>query len=176
MKKLLLILSVFFCVLTPAFGQPAEQIIGVVKDKANGKLLSNVRVYYQDTIPLISDKNGKFIINMSLGEKLHFRKKSYAWHTETINETNNITIYLEHSDSLMCNRNLGKYNHQKFTDVIYDGFLVQFKDWNDACSTSRSEILSLETKNGTIETDNEGNTTVINKNRLMIDSIFDWNE
>jgi hypothetical protein len=136
---------------------------GIVFDSITMFPLQNVRIYYQDTIPVYSDKTGKFRISVKTGDNLHFRKAGYAWHTEKIiNE--NMTVSLLKSDSSLYERLKLTYPREG-TKIIYDDKLVPFDEWGDAFSTHPSEIVLID-----------ANTTSPSKNTVIIKSIFQWNK
>jgi hypothetical protein len=124
--------------------------------------LQDVRIYCQDTVPVYSDKAGKFRIPVKTGDNLHFRKAGYAWHTEKIiNE--NMTFCLFKSDSSLHKELSRAYPREK-TEIMYDDKLVPPDEWGDAFSTRPSEIILIETK------------TSPQKNKIILKSVFQWNK
>jgi hypothetical protein len=138
---------------------------GIVIDSVTMSPLQNVRIYCRDTIPAYSDKTGKFRIPVKTGDKLHFRKAGYAWHTEKITEEN-MTVCLFKSDSSLHKKLSRTYPREK-TEIMYDDKLVPFNEWGDAFSTHPSEIILIILING---------QNSPQKNKIILKSIFQWNK
>jgi len=149
---------------------------GAVKDDLTKSALPNVRIYYRDTIPVYSDENGQFHLQAKTGDKLHFRKAGYGWHTEKITAETLQTVYLAPSSSVMIKKDFGKeaYNPDR-TDYIYDGKLVPFEEWDDAYSTPQKEISVLRITKA-IYKDPPTNLILIQKNKVIMTSIFQYNQ
>jgi hypothetical protein len=130
-------------------------------DSATSSPLQNVRIYYQDTIPLYSDKTGKFRINIKASDKLHFRKAGYAWHTETITGDEFQKIYLFKSDASLQEKLSKVYSREK-TKIFYDDKLIPFEEFGDAFSTHSSEIESININSS--------------RTKVILQSIFKWNK
>jgi hypothetical protein len=111
---------------------------------------------------------------MKIGEKLHFRKSGYAWHTKEITGEDYLKIILRPGKSELFKKDMGRACHRKYTEMIYDRKRVLFEDWIDAANTQHPEVISFRMMDGEIE-ENQSNTVVIQKNEVLFENIFQWN-
>jgi hypothetical protein len=180
MKKIYLFLFLLLlCGTSEVYGQEDLFFEGTVKDSAMNPL-PDVRVYYRDTVPIYNDRDGKFRIRMKHGDKLHFRKSGYVWHTEIITEKSTGVIILAPTQSAMIKKRFGggKYSptySPEYTDIIFDDKPVRFEEWLDAFAMHRSELVSLSIRKGKFDDEN-GKTIVRKKTEITIKSIFQWNK
>lgn len=120
-----------------------------IKDSITKAPLKNVRIlrYHTGNAKEFVSPDGNFEIPVEVGDKLHIRKKGYAWHSVKIKSKDIQDIFLVKSKSHQ--KDIGLENYAN-TEVIYDGENVPQEDWDDVCSTNRDEIASLDifTKNG----------------------------
>jgi hypothetical protein len=145
---------------------------GVVLNTAK-ELLQDVRIYYRDTIPVYTNQNGEFQIQLKKGDKLHFRKSGYAWHTREI--TDNATeIILKPNKVKKVDENT--FYDTVYTEIIYDGKLVPDKEFYDAFSTDHSEIAEFGINGGyVVQTQKPWEKPykdVTQKSRIFIKSIY----
>ncbi|MDR1116587.1 MAG: hypothetical protein LBL33_10685 [Tannerella sp.] len=168
MKKILIILCLLSGSLPIMHAQQNDfTCIGIVRDKNTNAPLKDVRIYYLDTVPVYNDASGKFRLQVKIGDKLHFRRSGYGWHTETVEGKELQTVYLAPNTLFTKNEfsRAGAY-HPDSTEIIYDGIPVPFEEWDDAGNTPKPEVISLMTiraKNG-------------QKNKAIFESIFQWNQ
>jgi hypothetical protein len=172
MKKLYLFLLIATsCLCSLHARQDGQVCTGTVCDSAMTPL-PNVRIYCRDTVPVYSDRNGTFRIRANIGDKLHFRKPGYGWHTEQIAQPDMQKVILTPSIPGSVASELGPDN----MDFLYDGKPVPFEEWDDASCTPREEVLSVRMLKIKYNDDNPANSIVIRRGKVIFESIFQWNQ
>jgi hypothetical protein len=148
---------------------------GTVRDHATNSPLQNVRIYYRDTIPVYSNSAGEFQITARPGDKLHFRKAGYGWHTKEITGEEDMPVDLAASKPEKIIPDFGNTYRADYTELLYDGKPVPFEEWIDACSSPHDDIISLQIIRGKYEQQN-GRVVVLQKKKIIYISVFQWNQ